>query len=81
MPAVWDETRVLPGSQIGVGVGFARRNGDVWWIGVVSAREPVTWELPLVFLSGPGQAMRLADVPDQPAAFDRREVRVTPAAP
>jgi hypothetical protein len=51
----------------------------VWWIGVVNAREPVTWEISLAFLSGPTQATLLADVPDQPAAFDRREVRVGPA--
>jgi alpha-glucosidase len=79
VPTVWDETRVLPGSQIGGAVGFARRKGDVWWIGVVNAREPVTWEISLAFLSGPTQATLLADVPDQPAAFDRREVRVGPA--
>jgi len=79
MPTVWDETRVLPGSQIGGAVGFARRKGDVWWIGVVNSGAPVTWELSLTFLSGPAQATLLADVPDQPATFDRREVRVTPA--
>jgi hypothetical protein len=46
---------------------------------VVNSGAPVTWELSLAFLSGPAQATLLADVPDQPAAFDRREVRVGPA--
>jgi alpha-glucosidase len=78
IPTTWDETRVLPGSAIGGKVGFARRKGDTWWIGVVNGRDAATWDLSLSFLSGPAQATLLADVPGKPDAFDRREIRIQP---
>ena len=41
LPATWDETIVLPGSEIGKVAGFARRRGQEWYIGVHSmARTP-----------------------------------------
>lgn len=79
IPTTWDETRVLPGSVIGGKVGFARRKGDTWWVGVVNGRDATTWDLPLSFLNGPAQATLLADVPGKPDAFDRRETRLTPS--
>ncbi len=79
IPTTWDETRVLPSSEIGGQVGFARRKGDTWWVGVVNGPAATTWNLPLSFLSGPAQATLLADVPGKPAAFDRREAHLTPA--
>ena len=33
IPSVWDETRVLPPSEIGELAVFARRRGDVWFVG------------------------------------------------
>jgi alpha-glucosidase len=33
IPTVWDETVVLPPSEIGVVAIFARRRGDSWFVG------------------------------------------------
>ena len=34
IPSVWDETLVLPISQIGEVAAFARRKGDTWFLAV-----------------------------------------------
>jgi alpha-glucosidase len=39
MPTTWDETHVLPGSQIGVLAVFARRAGEEWWIGGINGAD------------------------------------------
>lgn len=49
IPPVWDETRVLPASQIGSCVAFARRNGDNWFVGVLG-NEAQSMSLALDFL-------------------------------
>ena len=36
LPAEWDETIVLPGSEIGSLAAFARRKGDEWYIGIIN---------------------------------------------
>ncbi|HLP77073.1 MAG TPA: glycoside hydrolase family 97 catalytic domain-containing protein, partial [Candidatus Paceibacterota bacterium] len=36
IPATWDETIVLPGSEIGKCAAFARRSGKDWFIGVLN---------------------------------------------
>ena len=36
LPAEWDETIVLPGSEIGETAAFARRKGDQWYLGVIN---------------------------------------------
>lgn len=36
LPAVWDETVVLPGSRIGGIAGMARRKGKVWFVAVIN---------------------------------------------
>jgi alpha-glucosidase len=38
-PAVWDETRVLPGSRIGETAVMARRSGDSWWIAAINGTQ------------------------------------------
>jgi alpha-glucosidase len=67
MPCVWDETRVLPGSQIGVLAAFARRVGDEWWVGVINGtQQNVQYALDLGFLSaGSYAATTVADVPKE----------------
>ena len=45
IPSVWDETIVLPGSEIGKTVGFARRRGQEWYIGVLNGGEAATLHL------------------------------------
>jgi alpha-glucosidase len=50
VPATWDETRVLPGSEIGELVLFARRKGDTWFLAAMSGPGARTIEVPLSFL-------------------------------
>ena len=49
IPTVWDDTRVLHG-EIGKLATFARRTGDEWYVGTISAGERRTLKLPLDFL-------------------------------
>jgi len=53
VPTWWDETRVLAG-DVGEVLVTARRKGDAWYVGGMSARRPRDLELPLSFL-GPGR--------------------------
>lgn len=50
IPAVWDQTVVLPGSAIGEMAVFARRTGDVWYLAVMCGPEARTIRIPLSFL-------------------------------
>jgi len=51
IPAVWDETIVLPDSRIGELSVFARRKGDMWMLAVMAARgTDRTIKVPLTFL-------------------------------
>ncbi len=38
VPTVWDETRVLSGSEVGELVLVARRNGEEWWVAILNNR-------------------------------------------
>ena len=70
IPSVWDETIVLPPSEIGEVAAFARRSGEVWFIGVINALVGKTIHLPLKFLgSGRHRAILVRDEMDQPAAL------------
>lgn len=53
IPAIWDETIVLPDSKIGECVVFARRTGDTWFLAIMNALTPRRFKIPLSFL-GPG---------------------------
>ena len=50
IPAVWDETIVLPGSRIGELAIFARRTGDAWFLAVMCGPQAKTIQVPLSFL-------------------------------
>lgn len=50
IPAVWDETIVLPGSEIGKLAVFARRTGDTWFLAVMRGPQARTIKVPLSFL-------------------------------
>lgn len=50
IPAVWDETIVLPGSAVGEVAAFARRKGDTWFLAVVNGPAGRTMQVPLTFL-------------------------------
>ena len=50
IPADWDETIVLPPSEIGTLAIYARRSGETWFLAVISGPEPQTIQVPLSFL-------------------------------
>jgi alpha-glucosidase len=50
IPAAWDETIVLPQSEIGELAGFARRTGEVWFIGIMNGLTGRTIRVSLKFL-------------------------------
>jgi alpha-glucosidase len=82
LPAAWDETRVLPMSEIGELAVFARRHGTTWFVAVLNGPEGRTIRLPLSFLGNGSYVATLAhDVADDPAAVrverDRRAGRET----
>jgi alpha-glucosidase len=51
VPSTWDETIVLPESEIGELAAFARRKGDTWFLAVMCGPLAKTIRLPLAFLS------------------------------
>ena len=74
IPATWDETVVLPGSEIGKCVAFARRTGKTWFIGVINGPDATTLNLPLNFLRrGKYRMIQLGDAPDRDDAWQREE--------
>ena len=50
IPPVWDETIVLPPSEIGKLAVFARRSGDTWFLAVLGGDGEQTIQVPLSFL-------------------------------
>ena len=52
IPAVWDETIVLPESEIGELAIFARRTDATWFLAVMCGPQAKTIEVPLSFLGG-----------------------------
>jgi len=78
LPSVWDETRVLPDSEIGQLAIYARRNGNQWFIGVINDFTPRREQINLSFL-GQGQykLVELADDGERNDAFVRTERVVT----
>lgn len=80
IPATWDETRVLPGSAIGELAALARRQGEVWFIGVLGGNDARRVSLPLSFAGRPAyRAVILSDNPDRPDALRREERPVQPS--
>jgi alpha-glucosidase len=78
LPPVWDETLVLPGSEIGQLSSFARRRGDQWFLGVINDLTPRRESVALNFLGrGKYKLVELADDADRPDAFVRAERVVT----
>jgi alpha-glucosidase len=69
IPSVWDETIVLPPSEIGEVAAFARRSGNVWFVGVMNALAGKAIHVPLHFLSsGKYRATIVRDQLDEPGA-------------
>jgi alpha-glucosidase len=61
IPSVWDETIVLPPSEIGDVAVFARRRGDMWFVAVTNGIDAKTIKLDLSFLKGNYRATLLRD--------------------
>ncbi|HEY8204908.1 MAG TPA: glycoside hydrolase family 97 catalytic domain-containing protein [Pyrinomonadaceae bacterium] len=69
IPSVWDETIVLPQSEIGELAAFARRSGDVWFVGIMNGLAGRTIRISLQFLGKrKHKAMLVRDQMDEPAA-------------
>jgi alpha-glucosidase len=80
IPAVWDETRVLDGSEPGKAVAMARRLGDQWFVAVMNGADATGMNLSLGFLGrGKWKASRLYEVKDKPDAWDRKDGPMTAA--
>lgn len=78
LPSVWDETRVLPGSEIGQVATFARRSKDSWFVGAINNTMPRREMISLSFLgTGNYKLVQLADDSDRNDVFARSERTVT----
>src|SRR5262249_975713 len=74
LPAVWDETVVLPDSAIGEVAAFARRRGDTWFLAVVNGPAARSLRIPLSFLGeGEYRALLIRDHKSDPAAVQVEE--------
>lgn len=78
IPATWDETIVLPGSEIGEVAAYARRTGDTWFIGVLGDSAARTLPIALDFLGkGDYRVEQFADSPDGNDAWSQSQAAVT----
>jgi alpha-glucosidase len=71
IPAEWDQTIVLPPSEIGELAAFARRKGDTWFLAVLNGPKSRKVGLPLSFLpNGPHRALVVRDHAADPATVE-----------
>jgi len=69
IPTVWDETRVLPASEIGVLSALVRRSGTQWFLVIANGPAARSVDVPLSFLGdGVHEALLVGDEPEDPAA-------------
>lgn len=72
VPPTWDETLVLPGSEIGRTAAFARRKGNEWFVGVINGGEARPFSVDLGFLGrGRFRAALISDQSQRNDAFNR----------
>ena len=80
IPSVWDETRVLNGSDPGKLVVEARRSGDQWFVAVMNGAEAISVDIPLNFLgAGTWKSSQLRDTKDKADSWDRKDSNITRA--
>ena len=78
IPGVWDETIVLPVSQIGEVAAFARRSNKIWFLAVMNGPAPRSITMPLAFLrNGRREALLVRDRLENPAALSIERSTVT----
>ncbi|HUC41984.1 MAG TPA: glycoside hydrolase family 97 catalytic domain-containing protein, partial [Gemmatimonadales bacterium] len=80
IPSVWDETLVLPFSEIGEVAAFARRAGRMWFLAIANGPAARSLDVPLAFLDGGSHdALLVRDQMDEPAAahVERATVRAS----
>jgi len=92
IPAQWDETIVLPGSEIGEIAAFARRKGKDWFVAVMNGNAPKKIKIALDFLkkgdsavASPGtagtaaaaKAVIVKDSPGNPASLQLEDASFT----
>jgi alpha-glucosidase len=69
IPSAWDETVVLPPSEIGEVAVFARRHGQTWFLAILNGPAARAVDVPLSFLGeGEHHAMLVRDNKDDAAA-------------
>jgi alpha-glucosidase len=69
IPSVWDETRVLPPSEIGEVAVFVRRSGTTWFVSAMNGPTARSVKVPLSFLEKGRHELLLArDNADNPGA-------------
>jgi alpha-glucosidase len=73
LPSAWDETIVLPGSEIGETAAFARRKGAEWFVAVLNGPEARTLKIDLKFLGPASYRATLVRDDLQNAASERLE--------
>jgi len=79
IPAAWDETIVLPGSEIGEMAAFARRKGTQWFVAVMNGTAPRKIKISLSFLKSPAAAAAIVkDPPGNPAAVQLEQATFKP---
>jgi alpha-glucosidase len=75
VPSHWDETVVLPPSEIGEVAVFARRSGKTWFLAVLNGTAARTVNVPLSFLGeGEYRAALVRDSQDGPAAVRKQSL-------
>lgn len=80
IPSVWDETTVLPVSEIGEVAAFARRSNKIWFLPVMNGPAPRSITIPLAFLgNGKREALLVRDRLENPADLSIERSIVTKA--
>ncbi|RYX85495.1 glycoside hydrolase family 97 [bacterium] len=78
IPSTWDETIVLPDSEVSRMAAFARRKGNEWFIGVINGDEDRPLRIKLDFLGkGSYRADTMADLPANNAGWNRTQKTVS----
>lgn len=77
VPVTWDETIVLPESEIGELAALVRRKGDVWYLAVLNGEEPKTFDTKLDFLPKGKYKMEIAvDAPGNRKLIEVKESKI-----